>query len=201
MSRRVFLSFRYSDGVRYKKKLDDLFDSSKYIINCSESVDRSGMSEATIKNYLYGKLNNTSVTVVIITPQAVEYKKIYSGNYNDWIYDDWIYDEVKYSLDDRTDNRTNGIVAVYTESAKPMVVADSGETRTILRFNNLVRKNMLNIKPKYKHNDKIGIYDSHWDSYCSLVSWDRFVNNYEQYIEEAAHKREFANHYNIVKRM
>lgn len=53
MARRVFISFRFSDGEAYKNQLTDLFDTSTEIINCSEDEDRSKMSEDTIQKYLY----------------------------------------------------------------------------------------------------------------------------------------------------
>ena len=52
MSRKVFISFRYSDGHLYKEELVKKFNNSDDIINCSEEVNRSNMSEETIKKYL-----------------------------------------------------------------------------------------------------------------------------------------------------
>ena len=100
MARRVFISFRFSDGEKYKTKLCELFDGETKVINCSENEDRSGMSEETIQKYLYSKLKTTSVTIIIITPQAINHKKDMWGR-----YDDWMYDEIRYSLEDRENNR------------------------------------------------------------------------------------------------
>ena len=66
MARRIFISFRFSDGEAYKNQLTDLFDASTEIINCSEDEDRSKMSEDTIQKYLYSKLRTTSVTIILI---------------------------------------------------------------------------------------------------------------------------------------
>ena len=93
MARKVFISFRFSDGAKYKEELSDLFDNETAIINCSENEDRSEFSEETIKTYLYSKLKTTSVTIIIITPEAVSHKKDWLGQ-----YDDWMYDEIRYSL-------------------------------------------------------------------------------------------------------
>lgn len=117
MARREFISFRFSDGEVYKRELTDLFDDSTEVINCSENEDRSNMSDDTIQKYLYSKLKTTSVTIVIITPEAVSHKKDWLGNYNDWMYD-----EIRYSLEDRENNRCNGLVAVYTEDAKYLLM-------------------------------------------------------------------------------
>lgn len=206
MARRVFISFRYSDGAKYKKELSQLFDDETEIINCSENEDRSDMSEETIKKYLYSKLKRTSVTIIIITPEAISHKKDWCGN-----YDDWMYDEIRYSLEDREDNRCNGIVAVYVPEAKDMLIQENVHKcqtcntektiNTIFNVDNLFRKNMMNVKKSYKTNSCEGVYDSNKDSYCSLVSWDDFKTNYIKYIENAEDKREHVDRYDLVKRM
>ena len=63
MATKVFISFRFSDGKEIKDELVDLFDESTEVINRSEDVDRSQMSEDTIQEYLYEKLKDTSVTI------------------------------------------------------------------------------------------------------------------------------------------
>lgn len=206
MSYRVFISFRFSDGEKYKKELSDIFDDSTKIINCSENEDRSKLSDETIKTYLYSKLKTTSVTVVLITPEAINHKKKY-GN----VYDDWMYDEIRYSLEDRENNRCNGLVAVYTEEAEPFLITKSihkcsicnKETsiNSISDVDNLFRKNMMNIKSSYKNNPCEGVYDSDKDSYCSLVSWEDFKTNYVKYIESAVEKRENTYKYELKKRL
>lgn len=69
------LAFRFSDGNRYKKYLSGLFDKYSDTIDYSEDVDRSRMSDVTIKQYLYGRLRRSSVTIVLLTPSAVNHKK------------------------------------------------------------------------------------------------------------------------------
>lgn len=80
MATNVFVSFRFDDGKELKDELVELFDISTEVINRSEDVDRSEMTEDTIQSYLYDKLKNTSVTIVLLTPKAVNYKKIVSEN-------------------------------------------------------------------------------------------------------------------------
>lgn len=206
MARRVFISFRFSDGEKYKRELSDLFDGETEVINCSEDEDRSNMSEETIRKYLYSKLKSTSVTIVIITPQAVSHRKNWLG-----YYDDWMYDEIRYSLEDRENNRCNGLVAVYTPEAQSILMKESihicevcnKETTisTIFDVDNLFRKNMMNVKNVYKSNPCNGVYDSDKDSYCSLIAWDEFKRNYKRYIDYAIDKRESTYKYDLKKRM
>jgi len=167
MARNVFISFRYADGASHKDRLANLFDGYYDTVDYSEDQDRSRMSDETIRQYLYKKLQRSSVTIVLLTPQAVNHKHNWRGE-----YDDWMYDEIRYSLEDRARNRTNGLVAVYTPEAANMLVSktDKGSI-SVKSVDNLFRKNMMNVKDCYKKNPKPGIYDRDWDSYCSLVSW------------------------------
>ena len=196
MSRKVFLSFRYSDGHLYKEELVKKFNNSDDIINCSEEVNRSNMSEETIKKYLYDKLRNTSVTIVLLTPKAINHQKDYFGNINDWIYD-----EVRYSLEDRENNRCNGLIAVYTPEVEKIIIDRQTDTIVINDFDNIVRKNMFNIKSNYKHCSTPNRYDSDLDHYCSLVSWNNFVSNPNYYIDKAIYKRENKEQYDLKVRI
>lgn len=206
MATKVFVSFRFSDGESLKEELINLFDSSTEVINRSEDEDRSEMTEETIRKYLYEKLKSTSVTIVILTPEAIEYKKDWLGR-----YDDWLYDELRYSLEDRSENRTNGAIALYTDDSVGKLMRSSTHScnvceretniTTILQFNNLVRKNMLNIKSEYKTELCEDLYNSEKDSYISLIHFDEFKKDYKQYIEAAKAKRDRKNEFNLVKRI
>lgn len=206
MATKVFISFRFSDGKMIKDELVHLFDESTEVINRSEDKNRSQMSEDTIQDYLYEKLKDTSVTILLLTPDAVSYRKNCFGN-----YDDWLYDELRYSLDDRKNNRTNGVVAVYTDDAKDKLLESNSRycshcqqiksCRTLKFFDNLAQKNMLNIKSSYKKNPCDNLYDDEHDSYISLVSLEEFKNNYTKYIDNAKDKRDRLHEFDIYKRM
>lgn len=197
MAKNVFISFRYSDGNRYKEYLSGQFDKYYDTIDCSEDKDRSQMSDITIKSYLYGKLQRSSITIILLTPSAVNHKRNWRGE-----YDDWMYDEIRYSLESREGNRTNGLVAVYTPEAANLLVNDqSSGTIYINDVDNLFRKNMMNVKPHYKINPKPGIFDRDYDSYCSLIEWNDFTNNIGKHIEIASKKRDAIYKYNITKRL
>lgn len=205
MARNVFVSFRFSDGEEYKNKLCDKFEDED-VIDYSEDEDRSSMSDESIRKFLYSKLKRTSITIVILTPEAVNYKKNFLGN-----YDDWLYDELRYSLEDREENRTNGVIALYTEEAEDLLFSrnthicdicnEETDVKTIKDFDNLVKENMMNIKPRYKHNQCTGIYDSMKDSYCSLVAYESFLENMDYYLDNALDKRDRKEEFELVKRM
>ena len=207
MARNVFISFRFSDGKRYKDRLVELFEQNEDIYDYSEDEDRSKLSEVSIKNFLYSKLKQTTVTVVLLTPQAINHQVGLYGR-----IDDWMYDEIRYSLEEREGNKTNGLIGVYVPEAESMIFTKSthrcntckkeSEVLRILEFNNLVRKNMMNIKDEYKRNPCLGIFDSDYDSYCSLISFNDFCNNPNMYIDIAYEKRSNLYKYrDLVKRL
>lgn len=206
MATKVFISFRFSDGKVIKDELVDLFNESTEVINWSEDTDRSQMSDDTIQEYLYERLKDTSVTIVLLTPKAVDYSKNLWGE-----YDDWLYDELRYSLEDRMNNRTNGVVAIYTNDAKDKLISESTHScsqcqetqscRSLKNFDNLVRKNMVNIKNSYKKNPCDNLYDAEHDSYISLVSLEEFKQDYTKYIDNAKEKRDRLHEFEISKRM
>lgn len=206
MGYNIFISFRYSDGKQYKEELEQLFSLDSEIYNRSESEDRSMMSEETIRDYLYRKLKSTSVTIFIVTPDSLRHKRDYLNR-----IDDWVYDELRYSLENRLNNRSNAMIAVYVPEVKNQLISETTHVCPICKeessvdiiqdIENLFRKNMMNIKPQYKHNNCEGIYNSNYDSYCSLIALDEFKKNYEKYISIALEKREKIDEYNIVKRI
>lgn len=195
MAKKVFISFRFSDGEKLKSDLVEKLEKQDLIVDKSESKDRSGMTEETIKKYLYEKLADSSITIVLLTPNAITYNKNHS------VIDDWLYDELKYSLDDRAGNKTNGVIAIYTEEAKNKLINDSDGTKAIKYFENLVRKNMFNVKAKYKKSQETDSWDSNYDHYISLISLNDFLSNPKKYIEIAIEKRDNIDKYDICKRM
>ena len=198
MAWNVFISFRFADGIQYKEYFSKLLLRNYSTVDFSEDEDRSQMSDETIRQYLYGKLRHSSITIVLLTPQAVNHRKNWYG-----MYDDWIYDEIRYSLEDREQNRTNGMIAVYTPEAAHMLVypRPGTGTETIIDVDNLFRKNMMNVKPLYKVDPRPDIFDPDYDSYCSLIPWNLFINNIDNYVDIAVAKRNIIERYNIVKRL
>ena len=88
MQRKVFVSFRFNDGHLYKEKLCEVLSKSNNLIDCSEDKDRSKLSEPVIRDYLYSKLRQTSVTIILLTPDAIKHKKNIFGKIDDWMYDE-----------------------------------------------------------------------------------------------------------------
>jgi len=204
MARNVFISFRFSDGNDYKKILSKELDKCSYTNDYSEDKDRSNMSDESIKRYLYEKLRKSSITIVILTPQAINHQK------KDGKYDDWMYDEIRYSLEDREGNASNALIALYVPESKNQIMFEKEcgnsiycghecKINSINNFDNLCRRNMMNVKNEYKKNRCAGIYDHNYDSFCSLISFDEFISNIKKYIDIASEKRENIHKYEITK--
>ena len=139
MANRVFISFRFDDGKSYKDELVRRFEKDSEVINCSEDKDRSEYTDETIKKYLYGKLSNTSVTIVILTPKAIKHQKDYFGR-----YDDWMYDEIRYSLEDRDYNksfnkpRINGVELIGDKNSSEIHVQHEMDEITNQEIDNII---------------------------------------------------------------
>ena len=126
------------------------------------------------------------------------------------IFDDWIYDKIRYSLGDRKNNRTNGLMAIYEPEAKDSLLK-AGQRKcdkcagyqitTIFEQENLFRKNMMNVKKEFKKNKCADVYNGDFDSYCSLIPLDKFVSNISFYIDIAIQKRDMIDCYDITKRL
>lgn len=199
--RKVFVSFRFEDGEEIKKDLIDHLIKKDLIIDKSENIDRRELSEETIKKYLFEKLKDSSITIVLLTPMAVNYERTIEG------IDDWLYDELRYSLYNRENNPINGVIAVYTKEAKQYLIRttehicnvckEKQTVDSILEFDNLIRDNMFNIKQKFKLNKCDGIYDLDYDVYISLISLEDFLKESKKYIDIAFEKRNIAENYTI----
>ncbi|MCR5787819.1 MAG: TIR domain-containing protein [Bacilli bacterium] len=196
MTRNIFISFRYADGIKYKEHLQRLFDMSDNFCDFSEDEDRSNLNEDSIKRYLYSKLKKTSLTIVIITPMALNYREDRYGR-----IDDWMYDEVRYSLEDRENNRSNALIALYVPEVEHRLISKGvdGNIIKVNNFNNLCLKNMFNVLPEHKMCSTRDSYNRDYDSYCSLVPFDDFVRNPKKYIQIAEYKRDNINNYKLIK--
>ncbi len=204
MAKNVFISFRFLDGSEYKEELVKLFDDCEDTIDCSEDQDRSDMTDEIIRQYLYAKLKHSSVTIALITPQAIQYRIDTDGKINDWLYD-----EVRYSLENRDGNPTNGLIAVYVPEAKNLlmrvhnhccnVCRQTSSVNSLIEYHNLIWTNMNNIKPEYKHHKCPGIFDGDWDSYCSLILIEEFKADVGKYIDISLKKREEIYKYKLTK--
>ena len=101
----------------------------------------------------------------------------------------------------RDNTKTMDFEAFVKQDTRCGRCSDHCKMTTILDFDNLVRKNMMNVKDGYKKNPCTGVYDSDFDSYCSLVSFEEFKKNYASLIQKADTKRSETYKYELKKNM
>ena len=181
MAHKTFISYKYSDVVEYKgsNNLRDRIiaklgpDAKFYRGENGYSKDLSSYTAEYIKKYLKDMMYDTSVTIVILSPNMKQ--------------SEWIEWEIEYSLKnitraDRT-SRPNGVIAVVQ---KQNVWDGYAWLRNF--FNSWNTYLLPSIVSKNMDNKKS--YGSYLlsNNYIDIVTEDDFLRNPSKYIEEAYQK-------------
>lgn len=222
MGRKIFISYKYGDTsvqhlprnsmweitkVRdYVDELQDkLIETDHLNKGEKDGEDLSDFKDDTIASKLRDKIYDSSVTVVLISPNMKE-----SGVSEK---DQWIPWEISYSLKEvtreDTTSRTNGVLAVvipdyngsYNYMLESKYCCESGCTlwHTNKLFD-ILSKNMFNKKTKMRKDCHIGdsVYTG-FVSYIHMVRWDEFINDIDKYINMAIAIRDNKDDYIITK--
>mgnify|MGYP003314736443 CR=1 FL=1 len=192
MIHNTFISYKYSEARDLRDRIIDSLGSeyAKYYRGEDGFTDdMSSLKAETIKKKLSDMMYDTSVTIVILSPNMKESK--------------WIGWEVEYCLKHETrQNRTshtNGLVGVimkvngnYNWLKNEM---SNCHGTTVVGYNTsklleIINKNHFNSNPAIWHCDKCKTYDSEYGSYIEYVEEDRFLENPIIYIDRAYEKSE-----------
>ncbi len=228
MGRKIFVSYKYSDRqVEQFTDLNNLFreeDTARsyvnlleqYIKNESDHIykgeendeDLSSLSEATIRDKLYSRIYDSTLTIILVSSGMKEYKE---QKYQ------WIPQEISYSL--REQSRFNSSGQRITSSTNAMlaiVLPDRNGSYDYYTYEcprcpshcivhkidwlfPIMRENTFNIKkPDSKQCDTNGSTIYHgYPSYISYVKWTDFKTNPEKYISKAYEIQENKEDYDI----
>lgn len=217
MGHKVFISYKYGDTsvqhlsrnkpweitkVRdYVDELQDLLSEEDHINKGElDGEDLSGFKDSTIESRLRKKIYDSTVTIVLISPNMKESWRSES--------DQWIPWEISYSLREthRGNNTSycNGIIAVvipdrdgrYDYMLEPRTCCSQGcTTWHTEKLFSILRDNMFNRKDR---NEKL--QDCNRDetvysgdvSYINMVKWEDFIKWLNFYISLAETKKDNA---------
>lgn len=191
MAHKTFISYKYSEA---KELRDDIIaalgeDATYYMGETSDSPDLTDTSTENIKNNLKNMMYDTSVTIVILSPNMKQSK---------WI--DW---EIEYCVKSisRKDRKshTNGVVGVimkvngdygWFESTSTNCHGHPTVDYNLEKVFDIISENHYNSKPEQWHCDECKTYDYLNGSYISFIEEESFLNNPRMYINNAFEKSE-----------
>lgn len=200
MARKTFISYKYSEAQDLRdeiiNKLGD--DAMFYKGETADSPDQTDNATETIKKNLKDMMYDTSVTIVVISPNMKDSK---------WI--DW---EIEYCLKEisrqgRT-SKTNGVMGVIqkvnggydwfiTRTQKP----DGCSVRTYeeSKLYDIIIKNRFNRKSSTYACTTCKTYSQLDGSYISLIDEEDFLADPNKYIENAYEKSEDVDSFELKK--
>ncbi len=226
MGKKVFVSYKYADNkvrpVDRGSLLANLTPTTaRDYVNILQSAitdgvhtykgeedgnDLSEFSDDTIETELKRKIQDSSVTIVLVSKGMKGYEDE---------ADQWIPWEISYSLKeiaaaDRT-SRPNGLLAVilpdengsYSYYLDECSHCDTRTHKTNTLFE-VLRNNMFNLKNSETYASTCfmqhgQVYSGMDHSYAYQVKWDDFMADHELYIDHAATLRDNIENYDIQK--
>lgn len=203
MGHKIFISYKYGDtsvrkieGINETKVRDyvDIIQDKigKDNINKGEKdgEDLSNFKEKTIKSKLRDKIYDSSVTIVLISKNMIDYTLPEK--------DQWIPWEISYSLTEHTrkdkTSKTNAVLAVVIpdeyDSYEFFIknnTCDNCSCRTLYTSNlfGILENNMFNKIEKEQSECSIYTTYSGYPSYIESVKWDDFIDKYNDYLDIA----------------
>ncbi len=201
MSHKTFISYKYSEAQQLRNDIIEALgdDATYYKGETSDSPDLTDASTEKIKKNLTDMMYDTSVTIVIISPNMKKSK---------WI--DW---EIEYCLKNiyRKErlSHSNGIIGVimkynggYGWFKKQQTNSDgcSSITYEDSIVYDIINNNRFNQNPKVYSCDACKTVNSLSGSYIAYVEEEEFLGNPTKYIDNAYEKSENdASGYDITK--
>jgi hypothetical protein len=227
MANKIFVSYKYKDDsvqtfisenqlraasvqttVRaYVDKLEEYFDKTEFAIYKGESDDEdlSNLTDNQIWEKLKGRIFDSTVTIVMISPKMKE------SNRQD--ISQWIPWEISYSLKETTRNdrtsHSNALLAIVlpdSNGSYEYFITDKRCCENTCFFYNtyklfcILRDNMFNKINKIivDCEQNFAIYSGE-SSYIKTVKWSNFINSPQEYIKMAIEIKKDIDDYEIRK--
>lgn len=200
MAHKTFISYKYSDARNVRDRIIQALgsDATYYKGEDGFSQDLSGYTAETIKEHLKDMIYDTSVTIVVLSPQM-----------NDSAWIPW---ELEYSLRDvkRGDHysHSNGIVAVikkvngnYSWLRQDIVQSDGCYTHSFdeSKIPAIITENRCNQEPQEYACNCCKSIDRLEGSYISIINEDEFIGDPTRFIENAYEKSQHLGGYRLTK--
>ena len=200
MARKTFISYKYSEARDVRDRIICALgsDATYYKGEDGFSQDLSGYTAETIKEHLKDMIYDTSVTIVVLSPNMNESA--------------WIPWELEYSLKDvkRGDrcSHSNGIVAItqkvsggYSWLRQDTVQADGCYTHSFdeSKIPTIISENRCNQEPKEYACSCCKSIDWLEGSYISIINEDEFIGDPSRFIENAYEKSQRLWNYRLTK--
>jgi len=191
MSHKTFISYKYSEARNLRNSIIDALgdDATYYQGETSSSPDLSDTSTENIKKNLTDMMYDTSVTIVIISPNMK------NSNWIDW--------EIEYSLKNITrkgrTSHTNGVVGVIMKFnggySWLKTTSTNGDGCTSSSYDeskvySIINNNRFNQNPKKYSCDTCKTVNALTGSYIAYVEEETFLSDPQKYIDNAYDKSE-----------
>ena len=200
---KVFVSYKYSDGCDLKDKIMTKLGNQGHIYKGEKSYQKLEVADNTIKEYLKDMIFDSSVTVVVISPEVIQ---------SSWV--DW---EIRYSLTYTSrggkSSKRNGIVCVIQNKiAFSRIGGFVYNTNWSRDYYGHLKQNIFppsiinNLQNTFGNRGKIleemGSNDDYHDAndYCVVVAEDTFLRNPNKYIDIAYERAMDTTNYPIKVR-
>ena len=191
MAHKIFISYKYSEARNLRNSIIDALgdDAIYYQGETSSSPDLSDTSTENIKKNLTDMMYDTSVTIVIISPNMK------NSNWIDW--------EIEYSLKNITrkgrTSHTNGVVGVIMKFnggySWLKTTSTNGDGCTSSSYDeskvySIINNNRFNQNPKKYSCDICKTVNALTGSYIAYVDEETFLSDPQKYIDNAYDKSE-----------
>lgn len=191
MAHKTFISYKYSEAKNLRNSIIAALgdDAIYYQGETSSSPDLSDTSTENIKKNLTDMMYDTSVTIVIISPNMK------NSNWIDW--------EIEYSLKNITrkgrTSHTNGVVGVIMKYnggySWLKTTSTNGDGCTSSSYDeskvySIINNNRFNQNPKKYSCDTCKTVNALTGSYIAYVEEETFLSDPQKYIDNAYDKSE-----------